>query len=134
MDLGLDGKVALVTGASKGIGLGIARALAGEGARVAVSSRSRERIDASAAEIGATGFVHDTLDLDAIPTLVDEVESKLGPIDVLVTNTGGPPPNPDPLGFTREQWESAYRELILAPMAFIERVSPPSTSSATPVT
>jgi len=124
MDLGLDGKVALVTGASKGIGFGIARALAREGARVAVSSRSRERVEAAAAEIGATPFVHDTLDLDAIPGLVEAVESALGPISVLVTNTGGPPPNPDPLGFTREQWEDAYRELVLAPMAFIERVVP----------
>lgn len=124
MDLGLDGRVALATGASKGIGFGIARALAGEGARVAISSRSRERIDAAAAEIGAAGFVHDTLDLEDVPRLVGEVEQALGPIDVLVTNTGGPPPNPDPLGFTREQWESAYRELVLAPMAFIERVLP----------
>jgi 3-oxoacyl-[acyl-carrier protein] reductase len=124
MDLGLDGKVALVTGASKGIGFGIARALAREGARVAVSSRSRERVEAAAAEVGATPFVHDTLDLDAIPGLVEAVESALGPISVLVTNTGGPPPNPDPLGFTREQWEDAYRELVLAPMAFIERVVP----------
>ncbi|MFL5887290.1 MAG: SDR family NAD(P)-dependent oxidoreductase, partial [Thermoleophilaceae bacterium] len=60
MDLGLEGKVALVTGASKGIGRGIAAALAGEGANVAISSRSRERIDATAAEIGARGYVHDS--------------------------------------------------------------------------
>jgi len=52
------------------------------------------------------------------------VESKLGPIDVLVCNTGGPPAGPDPLGFTREQWEAAHRTLVLAPMAVIERVLP----------
>lgn len=124
MDLGLEGRVALVTAASKGIGFGIARALAREGARMAVSSRSPERIEVAAAEIGATAFVHDMLDLDGVPALVDEVEAAIGAIDVLVTNTGGPPPNPDPLGFTREQWDTAYRELVLAPMAFIERVLP----------
>ena len=59
MDLGIAGKVALVTGASKGIGFAVAQALAAEGARVAVSSRDRERIDAAAARIGATGLVHD---------------------------------------------------------------------------
>ncbi|MGH2746256.1 MAG: SDR family oxidoreductase, partial [Thermoleophilaceae bacterium] len=47
----------------------------------------------------------------------------LGPIDVLVTNTGGPPGG-DPLGFTREQWQAAQRELMLGPMALIERVLP----------
>ena len=52
------------------------------------------------------------------------MESDLGPIEVLVTNTGGPPPGPDPLEFTREQWEAAYRDLVLAPMALIERVVP----------
>ncbi|HEX8054408.1 MAG TPA: SDR family oxidoreductase [Thermoleophilaceae bacterium] len=124
MDLGIDGRVALVTGASKGIGRGIAAALAAEGVRVAVSSRSRERIDAAAAEIGATGFVHDSSDLDAVPRLVDAVEAELGPVDILVANTGGPPGGPDPLGFPREQWEAAYRELVLGPMALIERVMP----------
>ena len=124
MDLGLTDRVALVTGASKGIGLGIARGLAAEGARVAISSRSRERIDSAAAELGAVGFVHDSDDLDGAPALIDAVEEQLGPLEVLVTNTGGPPPGPDPLGFTREQWEEAYRSLVLEPMALIGRALP----------
>jgi 3-oxoacyl-[acyl-carrier protein] reductase len=124
MDLGIEGRVALVTGASKGIGRAIAAALAAEGARVAVSSRARERIEAAAGEIGATAFVHDSSDLDSAPALVDSVEEALGPVDILVANTGGPPGGPDPLGFTREQWEAAYRELVLGQIALIERVVP----------
>jgi 3-oxoacyl-[acyl-carrier protein] reductase len=124
MDFGLEGRTALVTGASKGIGLGIARALGAEGARVAVSSRSRERIEGAAAEAGLRGYVHDSSDLDGAPRLVDRVEADLGPVDVLVANTGGPSPDPDALGFTREQWEAAYRDLVLAPMGLIERVVP----------
>jgi 3-oxoacyl-[acyl-carrier protein] reductase len=124
MDLGLEGRTALVTGASKGIGRGIAAELAREGAQVAISSRSRERIETAGTEIGAHPYVHDSADIDAAPDLVDRVESDLGPVDVLVTNTGGPPPGPDPLGFTREQWQDAYRKLVLSPMAFIERIVP----------
>src|SRR3954452_2166949 len=125
MDLGIGGKVALVTGASSGIGHAIAAELVREGARVAISSRSAERIEAAAGEIGASGFVHDSADLDAVDALVAEVEDGLGgPIDILVTNTGGPPGGPDPLGFAREQWEQAYRTLVLAPMALVERVVP----------
>src|SRR4051794_41826226 len=124
MELGLDGRVALVTGASKGLGHGIAAALAAEGARVAISSRSKERIDAAAAEIGARGYVYDSTDVDAAPGLLEAVEADLGPVDVLVCNTGGPPAGPDPLGFTREQWEEAYRTLVLAQIALIERVVP----------
>ena len=116
--------MALVTGASKGIGRAIAAELSAEGVRVAVSSRSRERIEATAAAIGATGFVHDSSDLDAVPGLVEAVEAELGPIDILVASTGGPPGGPDPLGFTREQWEAAYRELVLGSMALIERAMP----------
>jgi 3-oxoacyl-[acyl-carrier protein] reductase len=124
MDLGLTDRVALVTGASKGLGRATAAALVAEGARVAISSRSAERIEATAADIGARGFVHDSADLEAVAGLVESVEAELGPIDLLVANTGGPPPGADPLGFTREQWEAAYRDLVLAPMALIERVVP----------
>ena len=67
MQIDLDGRVALVTGASKGIGRGIAAALASEGANVAISSRSRERIEGTAVEIGAHPYVHDSADLDARP-------------------------------------------------------------------
>src|SRR3954469_15615387 len=139
MDLGIGGEVALVTGAASGIGRAIAAELVREGARVAISSRSRERIEAAASEIGASGFVHDSSHLDrgaglvhdgssalaGLDGLVHDVESALdGPVEVLVTNTGGPPGGADPLGFARDQWEAAYRDLVLAPMALVERVVP----------
>lgn len=123
MDLGLQGRVALVTGASSGIGRGIAAALADEGVRVAVASRSRERIEATAAEIGAVAYVHDLADVEGAAGLVERVEADLGPLDILVPNTGGPPAG-DPLGFSVDQWETAHREIVLGPMALIEAVVP----------
>ncbi len=123
MDLGLQGRVALVTAASSGIGFGIAQALAAEGASVAVSSRSRERIEAAAGEIGARPYVFDSMDLDAAPGLIDAIEADLGPLSILVTNTGGPPGG-EPLEFSRDQWEDAHRELVLSPMALIEHGVP----------
>ena len=66
------------------------------------------------ASSAARAFVYDSGDLDAIPGLLDGVEEALGPIDIYVANTGGPPPNADLLGFTREQWEAAHRTLVLA--------------------
>lgn len=121
MDLGLQGKVALVGGASAGLGRAIAAELVAEGATVAISSRSRERIDAAAAELGAHGFVWDSADLEGAPALLDAVAGALGPIDVLVTNTGGPPRG---LAFPRDEWEAAYRTLVLAPLALVDGVLP----------
>jgi 3-oxoacyl-[acyl-carrier protein] reductase len=123
MDLGLENRVALVTAASSGIGFGIAQALAAEGASVAVSSRSRERIEQAAQKIGARPYVFDSMELDTAPGLIDAVEADLGPLSVLVTNTGGPPGG-EPLEFSRDQWEDAYRELVLSPMALIEHAAP----------
>jgi 3-oxoacyl-[acyl-carrier protein] reductase len=125
MALGLDGRVALVTGASQGIGRAIAAELVAEGARVAMASRSRERIDAAATEVGATAFVHDMADLDGAPGLLAGVEDRLGgPVEILICNSGGPPAGPDPLAFSREQWEAAYRLLVLGPLELVEHALP----------
>ncbi len=125
MDLGLGGRIALVTGASAGIGRATAAALVAEGARVAISSRSKDRIASAAEAIGATGLVWDSADLDAVPALVSSVEEALdGPVEVLVCNTGGPPFGPDPLAFSRDEWEAAHRTLVLAPLALVRAVLP----------
>jgi 3-oxoacyl-[acyl-carrier protein] reductase len=124
MQLGIEGRVALVTGASKGLGFGIARALIGEGATVAISSRSDERVERAAEELGARGFVHDAADVDAVPGLVSRVQDELGPIDILVANSGGPPASPDALAFNAEQWRSAYELLLLGAITLIGEVVP----------
>jgi 3-oxoacyl-[acyl-carrier protein] reductase len=125
MDLGIKGRVALVMGASKGLGRGIAAVLAREGARVAIVSRSRERLDATVAELGGetVAFVADAGDLDRVARLPDEVEAALGPIDILVTNTGGPPPG-TALDNSIEEWEEAYRSLVLGVRVLAEGVLP----------
>jgi 3-oxoacyl-[acyl-carrier protein] reductase len=129
MDLGIEGKVALVMGASKGIGRASAEALAHEGVRVAIVSRSRERIESTARELSressqeVRAFVADAGDPDLLPGLVREAETALGPIEILVINTGGPPMG-EALGFDREAWLAAYRSLVLAPLALIEAVVP----------
>lgn len=125
MDLGLGGRVALVMGAGQGLGRGIAAALAREGARVAIASRSRERLDEAAAAIegDVTPFVADATDLDRLAELPDEVEKALGPVDILVPNTGGPPPG-GALIHELEHWEPAYRSLVLAPRVLAKAVVP----------
>ena len=96
MDLQIRGKTALVTGASSGLGLAVAKALAAEGVRVAICSRDQARIEAAAAAVGngTVPLVCDMADPVARAALVDEASARLGSLDILVVNSGGPPPGP----------------------------------------
>ena len=125
MDLGLEGRVALVMGGSRGIGQAIAAALAREGAQVAIASRSAERLAEAAAEIGeaARPFVADTLDLDRLAALPVEIAGILGPVEILVANTGGPPFG-GALDHELDEWEAAYHSLVLAPRVLAGAVVP----------
>jgi 3-oxoacyl-[acyl-carrier protein] reductase len=125
MDLGISGRVALVGGASQGIGRAVAEVLVGEGAQVVMTARDADRTERVAAEIGAAaGLAWDSADLDAAPSLIARVAELVGPVDILVTNTGGPPANPDPLAFSDAQWERAHRTLVLSPMTLLRLVLP----------
>jgi 3-oxoacyl-[acyl-carrier protein] reductase len=125
MNLGLEGRVALVMGASRGLGRAIAAALAGEGARVGIASRSAEKLAEAATEIGepATPFVADASDLDRLTALPGEVAAALGPVEILVTNSGGPPLG-GALDHGLDDWEAAYRSLVLAPRVLAGAVVP----------
>lgn len=98
MDLGIAGKVALVTAASRGLGRGCAQQLAAEKCRVAICSRNEVEAKAAAAEISSStgaevvGFVADVSKQGDIDRLLTEVRQLLGEVDILVTNAGGPPP------------------------------------------
>ena len=97
MDLGIKGKVALVIASSRGLGQAMAVSLAREGVKVAVTGRSEEGLQQSVAMIEAAGGIAMALHWDLsdpalIDGLVSKVEKELGPIDILINNTGGPPP------------------------------------------
>ena len=94
MDLGLNGKTALVMGASKGLGFAIAKELSAEGVKVAICARDEERLKDAAGRLGATPFVADLRQPSAGRTVVDQAVAALGKVDILVVNTGGPPTMP----------------------------------------
>jgi len=107
MDLELAGRTALVTGASAGIGRGIALALAAEGARLAVTARRRERLEALEKEIGAKLAIieQDFMQPDAPQRIAQTALAALGSVDILVNNAGGS--RPFKIDASEAQWEEA---------------------------
>jgi 3-oxoacyl-[acyl-carrier protein] reductase len=129
MDLGLQDKVAVVAAASQGLGRAIAAALAAEGVRVAICSRSQERVEAAAKEIRAqTGA--DVLAVAADVTRAAEVErfvgaavERWGTVHVCVVNAGGPPAKPF-AEITLEDWQNAVNLNLMSAVHFARAVLP----------
>ncbi|MBN1772679.1 MAG: SDR family oxidoreductase [Deltaproteobacteria bacterium] len=123
MDLQLTGKVALVCGASKGLGRACAESLVREGARVAICARTKETLERTAKDLGAEPIVADVSQDDDRARLVAETERRLGPIDILVNNSGGPPPGGwDTHGL--EVWRAAVEGTFLSTVDLSRRVIP----------
>jgi len=113
MDLRLDGRTAIVCGASAGIGLAIAEALAEEGANVVMFARGREQLEREAARIGGLAVAGDVASAEDCERLVAAAVDAHGGVDVLVNNSGGPPRTPA-LGLTPEQVEDAVQLLLVS--------------------
>src|SRR4051794_22488131 len=113
MDLGLKGRTAIVSGASSGLGLATAEALAGEGANVTMFARRRDVLHREADRIGALAVRGDVTNPRDLQAVVDRTVEAFGGIDILVWNSGGPPPGP-PTSVTPESVEEAV-ELLLNP-------------------
>ncbi len=94
MDLGIEGKRALVTGASRGLGRAIAEELVAEGCRVVISARGGERLSATAEEIGAVGIPADMAEPHGPARLVERAIAALGGLDIVIANAGGPATGP----------------------------------------
>lgn len=113
MDLGLKGRTAVVCGASSGLGLATAEALAGEGANVTMFARRREVLEREADRLGALAVRGDVTNPRDLNSLVQRTREAFGGIDILVWNGGGPPPG-RATEITPESVEEAV-ELLLAP-------------------
>ena len=129
MDLGLTNKVAMVGGASKGLGFAVARALAAEGAHVVIASRDQEAIERAAAAInkesGGRAFpvAADLSKADAITRWSAAATDRFGGVDLLFANTGGPPAG-TALSFDDTAWHAAFELLVLSVIRTVRLVVP----------
>jgi 3-oxoacyl-[acyl-carrier protein] reductase len=123
MDLGLKGRTALVTGASSGLGLATAEALAAEGANVSMLARRRDLLEREADRIGALAVRGDVTLPEHLERAVTQTLKAFGGLDILVWNGGGPPPGPAET-ITPESLEQAV-ELLLAPAVRLVQLSLP---------
>ena len=123
MDLGLQGRRALVMGASRGLGKAVAQALVAEGARVAICARDAGRVASTAAELGVQGLVCDLSTSGAADALVRKAQDLLGHLDVLVVNTGGPPAGQF-AGLSDLAWHTAFEQLWMSSVGAIRAALP----------
>lgn len=130
MELGLQGRSALVFGGSKGLGRGAAEALAREGVSVALIARDLANVEHAAREITnqhgvpAFGYSADLADAAAVDTAITAAETALGgSIDILVNNTGGPPPT-GALGVDPAVWSAHFNSMVLSVIRSTDRIVP----------
>ncbi len=134
MDLGIKGRVALVTGASSGIGEAVALALAAEGVKLAVAARRKDRLQNvadAAKKAGATdarGFEVDLNDPHSIAELLADVKSSLGAVEILVANGGGPKPG-TMTQLAMDDWDAAYRGVLRCMLELVYGVLPDMRAS-----
>ena len=120
MDLGLRGRTAIVCGASSGLGLAAAEALAEEGANVAMLARRREQLELDAGRIGALAVRGDVTNAGDLERLVAKTVEAFGGVDIVLWNGGGPPAG-KASELTDEALESAF-ELLLLPAVRLVRL------------
>jgi 3-oxoacyl-[acyl-carrier protein] reductase len=124
MNLGIEGKVAVIAAASQGLGKACAQALAKEGARVAILSRRQDELDKVAKEIGAALPVACDLSTpEHIAAAIAKVKEQLGPVSILVNNCGGPPAGTFD-SITEQQWAEAFQQVFLSALRLTRAVLP----------
>jgi 3-oxoacyl-[acyl-carrier protein] reductase len=123
VDLGLSGRTALVCGASSGLGLASAEALAEEGANVVLFARRAEQLEENAARLGGVAVVGDVKDDADLERAVTTAVDRFGGLDILVWNGGGPPPGKAE-EIDRESLEAGFR-LLLRPAVTLVRLCLP---------
>lgn len=125
MDLGLDGKRALVMGSTRGMGYGIAEGLAAEGAKVAVCGRKLDDAKSAAAKIGdaAKGYTLDLSNEASVTALVDAVKADFGEIDIVVCNGGGPPPG-EISAVAPEVWTAQFQPMFVNQVRIVNAFLP----------
>lgn len=126
MDLGLNGKVALVAGASSGLGLAIARELAAEGARVSIAARDPEKLATSLKQLPGEGHLARAVDVNdaaAVGAWVDDTVAECGALHIVVANAGGPPAG-SATAFALDDYRRAVETNMLSQIGMVQKALP----------